>query len=64
MTKARNVYVASSWANEEYYDQVVRALRDVGHSVYSFKEANSHFRWSDMSPNWTELDSNSIHRGA
>jgi hypothetical protein len=47
MTKARNVYVASSWANEEYYDQVVRALRDVGHHVYSFKEANSHFRWSE-----------------
>jgi nucleoside 2-deoxyribosyltransferase len=53
MTKARNVYVASSWANEEYYDQVVRALRDVGHSVYSFKEANSHFKWSELDPNWT-----------
>jgi nucleoside 2-deoxyribosyltransferase len=51
--KPRQIYLASSWANEEYYDRVLRALRDAGHHVYDFKSANSHFRWSELDPNWT-----------
>lgn len=43
------VYVASSWRNE-YQPEVVRALRDVGHEVYDFRDEG--FPWSDIDLNW------------
>jgi hypothetical protein len=39
------IYPASSWRNKQYDDDVI-AMRSAGHSVYSFREANSSFCWS------------------
>lgn len=47
MAKHR-IYVASSWRNE-YYPDVVRALRNAGHDVYDFRNPPSGeggFKWS------------------
>lgn len=52
--KERKIYVASSWRND-YQQDVVAALRDVGHQVYDFKhpkEAEHGFSWSAIDPNW------------
>lgn len=53
MTK---IYVASSWRNE-YYPDVVNALRKVGHDVYDFRAPSSldyGFRWGSISPDYLE----------
>jgi hypothetical protein len=52
------IYVASSWRNE-FQQEVVKALRDDGHEVYDFREAevNGHangFRWSEMDGDWRQ----------
>ncbi len=42
------IYVASSWRNE-YYPEVVKALRKAGHEVYDFRNPPSGdpgFKWS------------------
>ncbi len=44
------VYVASSWRNN-YQPEIVRALRDDGHEVYDFKDAEG-FHWSEVDPEW------------
>lgn len=52
------VYVASSWRNQ-YYPEVVKALRDAGHEVYDFRNpphGGNGFRWTDIdenAPNWS-----------
>lgn len=48
------IYVASSWRND-YQPEVVRALREVGHDVYDFRnpaEGNHGFDWADIDPGW------------
>lgn len=49
------IYVASSWRNE-YFPQVVEALRKVGHSVYDFRNPpkGGGFKWSMVSPDYME----------
>lgn len=44
------IYVASSWRNQ-YQPEVVRVLRDDGHEVYDFKDADG-FHWSEVDPDW------------
>ena len=52
------IYVASSWRNQ-YYEEVVRCLREQGHEVYDFRNpphGGSGFHWTDVdenAPNWT-----------
>ena len=46
------IYVASSWKNQ-YYPQVVEALRAAGHDVYDFRNpphGGNGFRWTDIDP--------------
>lgn len=45
-----NIYVASSWRNT-YQPGVVAALREDGHLVYDFKDADG-FRWSEVDGGW------------
>lgn len=48
------IYVASSWRNKIQQD-VVAALREVGHEVYDFKNPspdNHGFHWSEVDPEW------------
>lgn len=45
----RRIYVASSWRNSRQ-PEVVRALREVGHHVYDFRnpsKGDTGFAWSD-----------------
>jgi hypothetical protein len=44
------IYVASSWRNE-YQPVAVTRLRQAGHDVYDFKDADG-FHWSEIDPNW------------
>lgn len=44
------IYVASSWRNG-YQPEVVKALREDGHEVYDFKDADG-FHWSEVDPDW------------
>lgn len=51
---SRNIYVASSWRNAKQ-NEVVMALREVGHNVYDFKNpepGDKGFAWSDIDPHW------------
>ena len=44
------IYVASSWRNQ-YYPEVVKALREAGHEVYDFRNpprGGNGFRWTDV----------------
>lgn len=55
MTK-RKIYLASSWRNE-YYPEVVQALRAAGHEVYDFRNPPSGghgFRWSEIDENYMD----------
>lgn len=48
------IYVASSWRND-YQPDVVRALREVGHEVYDFKNpapGDNGFHWSEVDGGW------------
>ena len=50
------IYVASSWRNE-FYPEVVEALRAVGHDVYDFRNPPSGdkgFKWANVNPNYME----------
>lgn len=50
------VYVASSWRNTRQ-PEVVRALRDVGHEVYDFKQpvpGDNGFHWTEIDGGWKE----------
>lgn len=52
----RKIYVASSWRNE-FYPEVVEALRKAGHAVYDFRNPPSGdegFMWSNVDPNYME----------
>lgn len=47
------IYVASSWRNQ-YYPDVVKALRAAGHEVYDFRNpphGGNGFRWTDIDEN-------------
>jgi hypothetical protein len=53
------IYVASSWRND-YQQDVVRGLREMGHEVYDFKNpvpGNDGFSWKSIDPNWQSWDS-------
>ena len=45
------IYVASSWRTPRH-DEVVKALRDAGHSVYNYREPPA-FSWEKVDPGWT-----------
>ena len=48
------IYVASSWRNQ-FYPDVVKKLRLLGHEVYDFRnpsKGNHGFHWSEIDPNW------------
>jgi len=47
------IYVASSWRNE-YQQEVVKVLRELGHEVYDFKnpEGRTGFQWSTIDKDW------------
>lgn len=50
------IYVASSWRNE-FYPEVVEALREAGHDVYDFRNPPSGdggFKWSNVDPNYMD----------
>lgn len=50
------IYVASSWRNE-FYPEVVRALREVGHDVYDFRNPPSGddgFKWGNVDPDYMD----------
>lgn len=50
------VYVASSWRND-YQPDVVRALREVGHDVYDFRnprDGDNGFHWSEIDKEWKQ----------
>ena len=46
------IYVASSWRNV-YQPLVVRRLREQGHEVYDFKDADG-FHWSEVDARWKD----------
>ena len=52
------IYVASSWRNQ-YFPEVVKALREAGHEVYDFRNpphGGNGFKWTQIdenAPNWT-----------
>ncbi len=50
---ARRIYVASSWRNT-YQPDVVRVLREAGHSVYDFRNppGGTGFQWEAVDPEW------------
>ncbi len=45
-----NIYVASSWRNV-YQPTVVQTLREDGHHVYDFKDADG-FHWEEVDRKW------------
>jgi hypothetical protein len=45
-----NIYVASSWRNV-YQPKVVQVLREDGHHVYDFKDADG-FHWDEVDRTW------------
>ena len=52
----RKIYVASSWRNE-FYPQVVEALRADGHEVYDFRNppsGDAGFKWSTISEDYMD----------
>jgi len=49
------IYVASSWRNRQQ-PKVVEALKSAGHDVYDFRNADTAFRWSDVSLGWHNFD--------
>lgn len=52
----RKIYVASSWRNH-YHPEVVRVLRDQGHSVYDFrhpKDGEDGFHWAEIDADWRD----------
>lgn len=52
----KRIYVASSWRNE-YYDEVVKCLRKVGHNVYDFRNPPSGdegFKWSHVGEDYMD----------
>ena len=54
-----NIYVASSWRNEERQQMVVKRLRALGHKVYDFRHptpGDHGFHWSEIDPEYKEWD--------
>jgi hypothetical protein len=52
------IYVASSWKNK-YQQDIVFALRMIGHTVYDFKnpvEGNNGFSWQSIDEQYKEWD--------
>ncbi len=54
--KMIKIFVASSWRND-YYPNVVKALRGAGHDVYDFcnpPSGNPGFKWSSISDDYMD----------
>lgn len=49
----RTIYLASSWRNP-LYPEILAALREDGHVVYDFRQANSAFHWREIDPEWEQ----------
>lgn len=52
------IYVASSWRND-YQPDVVRALRELDHEVYDFRNpraGDNGFHWSEVDGGWKSWD--------
>lgn len=52
------IYVASSWKTPRHAE-VVEALRNEGHEVYDYREANKAFTWDEIAPDhksWRAAD--------
>jgi hypothetical protein len=51
-----NIYVASSWRND-HHPSVVKALRELGHEVYDFRNPpkNDILNWDGKHPWWENL---------
>ena len=45
------LYTASSWRNERY-PEIVQQLKEKGHEIYNFRDANSWFRWEQIDAGW------------
>ena len=59
------IYLASSWRNEEQQN-VVKALRAAGHTVYDFKNpkpGDTGFHWSSIDPNWKSWTAEQFAKG-
>ncbi len=51
-----HIYVASSWRNE-FYPEVVKALKSAGHEVYDFRNppsGDAGFKWSNISSDYMQ----------
>lgn len=59
------IYVASSWRCERQ-PAVVQALRDVGHTVYDFRNpapGDHGFRWDEIDKNWKNWTADQFRKG-
>ena len=56
------VYVASSWRNA-HQQYVVAQLRASGLEVYDFRNPVSHFKWSNIDPDWQNWDVTAYRAG-
>ena len=50
-----NIYVASSWKNQ-FFNDVVVALTQLGHNVYDFRNPKTSFDWRHIDPDWEKWD--------
>lgn len=64
MAVPMKIYVASSWRNAQQQD-VVAALRALGHDVYDFKNPPnaSGFSWSEIDPAWKSWTAEAFLKG-
>lgn len=44
------IYLASSWRNNEYYKMYDYLTKELGYTVYDFRNANSKFSWRQVDP--------------
>ena len=57
-----NIYVASSWRNEQQ-PEVVRVLREAGHEVYDYRHpysGNEGFHWSEIDLEYKDWNSEAL----
>ena len=45
------IYLATSWRNPDY-EGVLHMLKLAGYDVYDFKNPESEYHWSEISPEW------------
>lgn len=44
------IYLASSWRNNQYYAMYDHLTKNLGYTVYDFRNANSKFSWREVDP--------------